>query len=237
MIKANFKSIVAVLVTTVCASQVSLAGTISNRLDQMGGNKELMKKAKAVDSENRFRIVQKRAVDRHMRLEVGMNYGFHAGGDSYINTQSIGANVDLHITPRWSFGARYFSHNNSLTSEGQEMWDKAETTGPGAATRAVDFPLNTTLGVISFYPLYGKINWFDTATTQFDMYLLAGGGQVELQSGASPTWTAGGGIGMWLTQHFASRLEVRYQGYQDQIYSGSRDQGIVVSTLSVGILL
>lgn len=227
---------VSLLLTSLCINS-SKAASLSNRLDNMGGNKELMKKAKAVDSQNRFRIVQKRAVDRDLRLEFGVSYGFNAGGDSYINTQNLGASVDFHINPKWSFGARYLRHNNELTNEGKRINDQFEATPGSSTTQAVDYPLSSTLGVISFYPLYGKINWFDVATTQFDFYLLAGAGQMELKSGSSPTWTTGGGIGMWISQNFSSRLEVRYQSYEDEIYSGTRQQGLVVSTLSVGFLL
>ena len=82
------------------APTIAQAGSLSQRFDNMGGNKALMKKAKAIDSQNRFRIVQKRAVDRDYRLEFSMSYGFNAGGDSYINTQNIGANIDFHINPK-----------------------------------------------------------------------------------------------------------------------------------------
>jgi len=52
------------------------------------------------------RIVQNRAVDRNLRLEIGANYGLVSGGDVYYRTQNLGANLDFHITPHWSIGAR-----------------------------------------------------------------------------------------------------------------------------------
>ena len=124
-----------------------------------------------------------------------------------------------------------------LTAEGRRIFDNFESNPATSKTQAVDYPLSSTLAVASFYPLYGKINWFDKATTQFDFYVLAGAGQMELESGPTPTWTAGGGIGMWLAKNFSSRLEVRYQSYEDEIYTGTRPQGMVVSAFSIGILL
>lgn len=233
--RTNLRSILAFLVLAL-STQTVVAKSLNSRLDNMGGNRELMKKAKAVDSQNRFRIVQKREVDRELRFEFGASYGFNAGGDSYVSTQNLGASIDFHISPKWSIGARYLRHNNALTQEGQRVVDQYDS-GDVNETKAVDFPLDSTLAVVSFYPFYGKINWFDITTTQFDFYGLVGGGQMNLNSGSSSTWTAGGGVGMWLSQNFSSRLEVRYQGYQDNVWDGTRDQGVVVSTLSVGILL
>jgi opacity protein-like surface antigen len=78
---------------------------------------------------------------------------------------------------------------------------------------------------------------FDLGVAQFDIYLLGGGGQMVLNSGSTSTWTAGGGIGLWMSQHITSRLEIRYNNFTDQIYSGTRNENAVISTLSIGFLL
>lgn len=232
------------LLTLVVSSVGTLAAETGSKLDSklnsLGGNKELLKKAQAMEPRNRFRVVQKRAVDRTWRLEVGANYGFYAGGDPYVDTSSYGGFFDLHINPKWSVGARHYENRNSLSSEGKRVFDEAEKNGSSASNYIrpdIDYPLSSTMGVVSFYPIYGKLNLFDTAVSQFDLYVLGGAGQVKLSSGSAPTWTAGGGVGLWLTQHFSARAEVRYQAYQDQIYTGSRDVNLVVSTVSVGFLL
>src|SRR5690606_17898815 len=122
-------------------------------------------------------------------------------------------------------------HYNELTAEGKRVFNEARDS---AAVRdpynhpAIDYPMSSTMGVISFYPLYGKLNLFDLTTAQFDVYVLGGYGETKLESGGAPTWTAGGGVGLWLSQHFASRFELRYQNYQDQIWSGPRDVDLVI---------
>lgn len=97
---------------------------------------------------------------------------------------------------------------------------------------------NTYLGTISFYPFYGKISLADLAITQFDIYFMGGYGTVQTSRVTTPTYTAGGGIAFWFTQHFSSRFEARYQGYKDQLTDGSdRQMNLTILQLGIGILL
>ncbi len=220
---------------------------LSKDFDSLGGNEKLVKKAKALDPHNRVTIVQKRVVDRNLRLELGVNFGGVLGGDSYYNTQNIGGNVDFHINPRWSVGARYYSSRSNLTSEGESVFNEARRKRNmgdlSYGAPELSSPLQTWLGTVSWYPVYGKTNIFDLAVVQFDIYTLVGYGQIELESSRlqQPQWTdvftAGGGVGLWLTQHISSRLEARWQTYEDQLYTGSRRMNVGVVTVSLGLLL
>lgn len=237
----NMRNTLVVSLTLMAAlltsANVASAKSLNNRLDKLGGNKELYRKTKAMDPKNKFRVVQKRAVDRYWRLEIGGNYGMHAWSDPYVETSTWGGFADLHINPKWSVGARYNKHSNSLTSEGQRIYDNYNN-GLAPTFQGVDLPESSTFGVISFYPMYGKLNLFDSAVAQFDVYLMGGAGQMELNSGPAQAWTAGGGVGVWMSNHFATRLEVRYQAYEDQIAQNvTRDQNMVVTTLSIGFML
>ena len=60
---------------------------------------------------------------------------------------------------------------------------------------------------------------------------------MDLKSGSSDTWTAGGGVGFWWTKHMSSRFEVRHQAYQDQVYTVKRYVGMIVGTFGIGLLL
>ena len=90
---------------------------------------------------------------------------------------------------------------------------------------------------MNWYPLYGKINWFERSVVHFDIYALGGYGQVRLNSGPTSTYTAGGGIGLWITQHFTTRLEMRYQTYAAKYYAGTKDLDLTVGSLQMGWLL
>src|ERR1700692_3494402 len=146
---------------------------VSDDLDSLGGNDALMEKAKALDPANRSRIVQKRTVDRDWRLELGINYGNLVNGDTYLKTQDLGANLDLHINPRWSVGFRYQNYGNQLTPEGQRVFDEARAAqaavGVAYSFPDIDYPIQSAMGVIDWYPVYGKTNFLDKSIAQFDV--------------------------------------------------------------------
>ena len=206
-------------------------------LDSLGSNKGIAERAKAIDADNRIRVVQNRTVDRTMRLEFGVNYGTLAGGDSYIDTNQLGFSADFHIVPMISIGARHFNAYNSLTPEGERVLEDAKANGDSHVSRSVDMPESSTMGTITLYPLYGKLNFFNIGISQFDVYMIGGYGQMKTRNTTSDTWTAGGGVGIWWSQHFNSRLEARYQNYTDQISSGNRDVGTTVFTFGIGFMI
>lgn len=215
---------------------------LNAKMSALGANRDLMNKAKAIDPHNRVRVVQNREVDRYYRFEIGVNYGMAAGGDPYVDTSLLGGQIDFHITPRWSIGGRYIDNSNSLSSEGRKVFDNAEREAAAGNTNfrrpGVDYAKDTWLGVLNWYPIYGKMNLFDATVSQFDLYFLGGAGQINLSSGTAPVYTAGGGVGVWFTQHFASRLEARWQGYNDKVYDGAGftkrniDQTMLTATVS-----
>lgn len=230
-----------VLAYTLVATGASAAQINSKEdIDSLGGNKELMEMAEKVKSTSRSRIVQERIVDRHNAFEMGLSYGNTFGGDTYLKTQSWGVAVDYHLTPRWSLGARYYDFGSSLTKEGQRIFDEARATyaaGGRANVVDVDYPLNSTLAVINWYPIYGKTSFLDMGITQFDIYLLAGGGTMSLSSGNTSLLTTGLGLGAWITKHLTSRVEIRYQKYEDQIITGSRSLDTIVGSVGLGWIL
>lgn len=221
------------------------ASDLTSEMDALGANKELMKKARAIDPKNRVSVVQNRDVDRYYRLELGVNYGMVTGGDPYVNTNLLGGELDFHFSPRWSLGARYYNSSNALNAEGRKVFDDAEARrrlGDNSFRRpGVDFAKDQWMVVANWYPMYGKVNLLDLSIAQFDIYLLGGAGQINLNSGTAPLYSAGGGLGIWWNQHFATRLEARWQGYQDKIFDGetitSRDINQTLLTATVSFLL
>lgn len=233
-------NLITAAVATLLMGTAFAAEDVSKSMDSLGGNRDLIRRARAMDPQNRVQVVQNRTVDRDMRFELGLNLGTVAGGDPYTKSNNFGGAVDFHVDPNWSVGARYNTYFNSLSSEGKRIADEAnkgDQNGNPWGKPAIDYLKSSTLGVISFYPVYGKMNMFDMGVVQFDVYMLAGYGQVVLQSGSAPTWTAGGGFGVWLNQYVSSRFEVRYQNYKDQIYTGSRNIDAVIISAGIGFLL
>ncbi len=219
-------------------SSSQAASATEKDLDSLADDSALIERAKAMDPKNRVQIVQKRAVDRNLRLEIGGNYGYASGGDSYLQSQNLGAYMDFHIIPKLSVGFRYNNYINNLTPEGKSAYQtasqQAQDNTTGALVPVVDSPVNTELATLAWYPVYGKMNFFNSWVPHFDLYVLGGYGKTQTTSGLNSDTFAGGlGLALWLSQHFSSHLEVRYQTYQDAV----RTENLVIGQVSLGILL
>lgn len=233
-------------VVTLAALGSAAQAAVSDDMNSLGSNAESKKRAARLENRSRVSLVQNRSVKRDWRLEGGVSYGGVAMGDSYLMTQNLGLNADLHISPKFSLGVRYAKAFSQFTNEGQKQYDTAQSMknqgNMGYTVADMDTPESSLMGVMNWYMTYGKINLFDASIIQFDIYSLAGYGQMNLKNGngekhSTGTWTAGLGIGFWLTNHITSRIEVRYQTYQDQVYTGPRDLNLIVGTFGLGVLL
>ncbi len=210
------------------------AADVMEDFDGLGDNKELFDKAKALHPEMEVTVVQKRNVERRNRLETAFEAASYLGGDSYADTYGYGINLHYHITPRWSVGAKYTYFTNELSKEGSYLIN--DPTGVGSQVPSIDYPKSNIMGLLNFYPFYGKMNIFGNIT-HFDIYGFLGGGTITLESGGTPVYTAGGGIGLWWSQHLTTRAEARYQTYEAQRYTGAADIENTVISLQVGYLL
>lgn len=240
------KNLFTILLTSLLTASTAFAASkridVSKDMDNLGGDDALIKMAQNIDGDTRARIVQKRAVDRYTRFEIGINYGGAAGGDPYLKTSNMGAQLDFHFTPRWSLGVRYYDYGNDLTPEGKRVFDDArqnyQTKSAGGFVFPDIDPANRSyMAIINWYPIYGKTSLFETRVTQFDLYFLAGGGQMELSSGKTPVYTGGAGMGWWISNHFSMRGEIRYQRHQDKLITGAREINTVVGTVGIGLLI
>ncbi len=223
------------------AKSVAKSVDVSKDVDTLGGNKALLEMAASMDPDNQARVVQNRIVDRRNRLELGISYGVVAGGDNYLRTQNLGAAADFHFNPRFSLGVRYYDFGNDLTPQGKRVFEEATAAhnagGVNYSIPLIDAPQNSVLGVANWYPVYGKTNLMNWGIAQFDMYLLAGAGQITLASGPTSLYTGGAGVGFWVSQHFSIRSEIRYQNYHDKAYLESRSLNTVTGQIGLGLLL
>lgn len=227
------------IVIAMIAAGPALASN-SNSLKSLGNQEMLLDKARPSIPANTYRIVQKRVIDRDNRFEIATGLGAITGGDSYYNTKNVGMQAEYHFTHRWSVGIRYLYNMNELTSEGKRVYDQAEaqinSSPSDAKAPGIDWPMSTALATVSFYPLYGKMSWFDSNVSYFDMYVLLGGGVNQLRYGTVPVYTGGLGMGMWWTNNLSSRIEARYQEYNDHLFGGRKIQDANIS-FSMGFLL
>jgi len=206
--------------------------------DSLGGNQELYEKAKALHPETEVKIVQGRTVARRFRHEFAPQISSFVGGDVFLNTDALGVNYYFHINHHWSLGVSYFYAFNSLTNEAKSL--VSNSLQPKLTEALVpDFnePHQGYLATVNWYPIYGKMSFYDLGISQFDFYLIAGAGTIELENKTSETYTFGGGLGVWVSQHLTGRLELRRQTYDTQRFTGAQTMNITVLSASLGYLL
>lgn len=239
------KKLVLILLTSTFAHFAHAETPVNNPddFDGLGGNKILLEKAAALNPDVENQVVQSRTVSRHFRFEIAPEYSGTFGGDTYIKTHSYGLNAYFHLNPRWSLAAKYRSSYNDLSKEGEARFERAyqaylaDPQNPSKSVPEINFPKSQTMGYINWYPIYGKINWLDKSVVQFDVYMLAGAGQVELNTGSTSSWSAGGGVGFWFTPRVSTRVEMAYQTYDAEYFDGPVKVNLATAAFQVGWLL
>lgn len=206
-------------------------GEILKDFDSLGGNDVLLERARVLQPDKKISIVQNRVVKRSFRHEASFTSTGVFGGNAFMNTNTLGVDYHFHINPKWAVGLSYFQGFNSLTNEGEFLISNDNL------VPQLDGVLGGYEALLNYYPMYGKFNFFDMAIVHFDLYGILTYGQIELQSGATQTYSFGGGIGFWLTQHLTARLEVRERFYQASRKSRSVDLDVTMGSLSIGYLL
>jgi outer membrane beta-barrel protein len=216
---------------------------LSDDIEALGGNSTLLKLSSEINPDKKVRVVQNRLVARENRFELTTRYAQRFGGDAYLITQALQLNVEYHLNPRLSFGVIYSDYGSQLSPEGSRVFNEARSSlqaGGGISSFPdVDAPQNSTIAQIQFYPMYGKINFFDKSIIQFDVSLIAGVGTINLASGSTQLLSTGIGTGFWISKSVSARMEVRYEPYQDRdsIYNTQRQLNPVSGCVGIGILL
>lgn len=211
--------------------------------DSLGGNKIFLEKAKALQPDQNVSIVQNRAVSLNNRVEFAPEFSGSFGGDTYTRTKNLGLNAMFHFNPRWAIGAKYSKSFNNLTKEGEAMVDKAyaefqkNPANPTLNFAELDYPKSEMMAMVNYAPIYGKLNLFDKGIAHFDFYLVSGYGQMQLYSGPTSTYTGGAGLGFWVSQHFSTKVEMRYQNYTAKYFENEKKMDLAVASVQMGWLL
>ena len=211
--------------------------------DSLGGNKVILDRAKALAPEQNITVIQNRAVSRTKRIEISPEFSSSFGGEAYSRTKSVGLNTNYHINPRWSVGLKLSTSFNTLTPEGEASINRAiadfdaNPEKPDTAYPQLDYQKGEMLALVNWYPFYGKLNLMDRGVAQFDVYAIGGAGQVQLSSGSKTTYTAGAGIGFWVSKNISTRAEMRYQNYKAKYFDGDKNLDLALASFQVGWML
>ncbi len=235
LVLRSLAPIVSVLGILLSAPTV-FAADLMEDFDKLGGNDVLLEKAQALNPEAQIRIVQDRVVQRRNRFELAPEFSSVLGGDAYNRTSNLGINAHFHITPQWSLGLKYSYAFNQLRPEGENLLTDVSI-DEKARIPDIDFPKQQAMLLVNWYPIYGKMNLYEMGVVHFDIYAIAGAGQVELKSGMTTSYTGGAGIGLWVSQHLSTRFELRYEGYTAKRFNGDANMNTTVAGIQVGYML
>lgn len=221
----------------------TVSGANELDFDSLGGNGILFEKSKNIQPEKTVTIVQNRTIQKRNRIEIAPEFSGTFGGDTYSRTRSFGLNAQYHLNYNWSVGAKYNYSFNSLTPEGEALVDQAmadynaNPQTPTFAYPELNYQKSEVLALVNWYPIYGKFNMFDKSVVHFDFYLVGGAGQIQLARSSAPTYTAGTGLGFWMTNNLTTRLEMRYQNYNSEYLGVTKKMDVAVASVQMGWLL
>ena len=175
--------------------------SLKSQFKTLGDNEQVIERVQQMDSHQKIRVVQNRMMDRNNRLEAAIHFSGLTGGDTYVSTKNLGGMLQYHISPRWSVGLSYEKAYNELTTEGARRYEAAFRCQQADSACAkefpsVDFPIDTKLASVTFYPVYGKLNLFDAGISQFDLYTSIAFGQKTLDTGSTDVIAGSIGAGV-----------------------------------------
>lgn len=234
------KKTLALIAVSLFLSPLAMASEdLLKDFDSLGGNKVLMDRAKSIRPDAEVTAVQERTINRFKRHEFSPEAGMVMMGNRTMNSYTMGLNYQYHINPNWSVGAQYSYFSNKLTRDGENLINGLIDSDNEdlALIPAIDFPKQSMMANLSWYPIYGKINLRNLGITHFDVYLSGNYGQIDLKSGKSDIYGLGSGFAFWFSQHLTSRIDFRYQRYTENTYVGPQDVDMVVGGLSLGYML
>jgi len=211
-------------------SNLSYGGLLKD-FDSLGGNDVLFERAKKLQPNKKIGVVQNRIVDRTWRHEVALGYGNFVGGDTFLNSQSVDVNYQLHINPYVSVGGSYSSFFNQFSREGRFLIDNKE------GIPDIDYLKDAYELTIQAYPFYGKLNLLNLAVLHFDLYAVGSYGIMNTDRGDSDMFSVGGGVGIWFSKYISSRFEVRERFFTVNRKQGGADLDMTVISFSLGFLI
>lgn len=84
---------------------------------------------------------------------------------------------------------------------------------------------------------YGKMRWFGSGISRFDLYLALGGGVTDNQSARGATFSGGLGLKFYLNSWLALRLDIRDQVFGQELLGESKIVNNLTSTLGLSIFI
>lgn len=235
------KTILSHLVLAASIFILTSTGKASEELnvDGLGNYADTLKNIKETSGVKEVRVIQDRLVSRKFRNEFSIGYNNFLSGNPYLLTQTLNLGYNFSFNRFVSVGVSYFTARNGLSQEGRNLINNDIPDRVPNSQRilpTVDSIKGGYEASVQLSPFYGKVNMFDYIA-HFDIYALAGIGQMQMTSGNRQTLSYGAGLAFWWSNHWNTRVEFKNLQYRTESIAGSSNITSSVAGLSLGYML
>jgi outer membrane beta-barrel protein len=177
-----------------------------------------------------YRGVQERVFQKALRHELSA-YGGGYAADLTSSSWLAGGAYTFHISEDLGLEAS-FGYTRSHTELVRIIESRLSTELVREETSVFIYA-----GHLLWTLAYGKLRWFHSRISRFDLYLALGGGVTDNRSARGLTLSGGLGLKFYPTTWFAVRLDVRDQLLNQELLGESRIVNNVVATLGLSLFL
>lgn len=179
-----------------------------------------------------YRGVQDRLFTKALRHELSAMGGWYAG-DLYSGAPVYGGAYTFHFSEDLGLEASYLrTHRRS------DLIDAFQKSNVVPRQLVVsESPMNLYFGHLVWSLAYGKIRWFGSGISRFDLYLAAGAGITDDGTGRGLTGSGGLGFQIYLTKWLGFRVDVRDHVLQQQVLGVDQIVNDVLATGGLSVFL
>jgi outer membrane beta-barrel protein len=177
-----------------------------------------------LNARRRYRGVQSRLFQKAGRHELSAMGGLYAS-DLLSSSYLVGGAYTFHFTEDLGLEAS-FGYARAQSSLVRIVENDTSFT----ALR-LDTPIYIYEGHLLWSLAYGKLRWFSSGISRFDLYLAFGGGVTDNQSAQGLTGSFGLGLKLFFGEWFAVRVDVRDQLMQQELLGHSEIVNNLAATL------
>lgn len=183
-----------------------------------------------LNAQRRYRGVQARLFRKRFRHEISVMGGVYAadllssfplaqGAYTFHFAESVGLELSFGYTRSRSELIRVIENSR------------------GVALLELDEPVFLYFGHLLWSMAYGKLRWFGSTISRFDLYLAIGGGFTDDETTRGATFSGGIGFKLLFGEWFGIRFDVRDQVLQQELLGEATIVNNLSATLGLSIFL
>lgn len=181
-----------------------------------------------LNARRRYRGVRPRLIQKAGRHELSVMGGVYSA-DLLSSSYLLGGAYTFHVTEGLGLEAGFgYSRADSQIVRIIEN-DR------GITLLRVDAPVFIYQAHLIWSIAYGKMRWFGSGISRFDLYLSLGGGITDNQTARGLTFSGGFGLKFYLAEWLALRIDVRDQVLQQEVLGESVVVNNIAATLGLSV--